>query len=173
MKNIIPALCAALILIGAMKAESEAGLKWTAPADWTSQGSAPFRVVTWSVPAAPGSDKAECIVYFFGQGQGGSVEANLDRWKGQFSQDGKPANAKIAKRTVHGVNMTTIDLTGTYTATGGQVKEGQGPIPGYRMIATVAEGPTGNLFIRFIGPEKTVTASLAKYEQLLASFQRE
>ena len=169
------AICGALLLIASMQAESAAGLKWTAPAGWSSQGSAPFRVVTWKVPAAAGGDNnaAECIVYFFGPGQGGSVEANLDRWKGQFSQNGQPAEAKIAKRTIHGVNMTTIDLTGTYTATGGQVKDGQGPLPGYRMVATVAEGPTGNLFIRFIGPEKTVTAGLPKYEQLLNSFQRE
>lgn len=154
-------------------AESAAGLKWTAPAGWASQGSAPFRVVTYSVPAAPGADKAECIVYYFGAGQGGSVEANLARWKGQFSQSGKPAEAKVVKRTVHGVALTTIDLSGTYVATGGQVKAGQGPEAGYRMMAAVAEGKDGNIFIRFIGPEKTVAAGQAKYEQLLASLARE
>ena len=57
--------------------------------------------------------------------------------------------------------------------TGGQVKEGQGPQSGYRMMAAVAEGPGGNIFIRFVGPEKTVAAGQAKYEQLLASIQRE
>ncbi|HWE53769.1 MAG TPA: hypothetical protein VG273_28520 [Bryobacteraceae bacterium] len=161
------ALCAAVLLIGAAFAESAAGLKWTAPTGWVSQSAATFRVVTWKV------QDAECIVYFFGPGQGGGVQANLDRWKGQFSQNGKPAEAKITRRTIHGVPMTTIDLSGTYTATGGQVEEGQGPQPGYRMIATVAEGKGGNLFIRFIGPQKTVTAELPKYEQLLSSFQPE
>jgi len=44
------------------------------------------------------------VVYFFGAGQGGSVEANLDRWKGQMlTPGGKPADAKIAKRTIHGL----------------------------------------------------------------------
>jgi len=163
------ALSTALLLIGTLsaQAQSEAGLKWTAPPGWASQGAATFRVVTWKV------QDAECIVYFFGPGQGGSVEANLDRWKGQFSQNGKPSEAKITRRAIHEVPMTTIDLSGTYTATGGQVKEGQGPQPNYRMIATVAEGKTGNLFIRFIGPEKTIAAELPKYEQLLASFQRQ
>ena len=74
---------------------------------------------------------------------------------------------------VRGVSMTTIDLTGAYVATGGQVKEGQGPQAGYRMLAAVAEGAGGNIFIRFIGPEKTVAAGMAKYEQLLTSLQRE
>jgi hypothetical protein len=175
MRRTVLMLCAVVlagaVLAGAAMAESAAGLKWTAPAGWVSQGSAPFRVVTYSVPPAPGSEKAECIVYFFGPGQGGSVDANLDRWKGQFSQNGKPAEAKVARRTVHGVKLTTIDLSGLYTATGGQVKEGQGPLPGYRMLAAVAEGSGGNIFIRFIGPEKTVTSALARYEQLLASLQ--
>ncbi|MGA2711731.1 MAG: hypothetical protein ABSG41_01390 [Bryobacteraceae bacterium] len=171
MRRTICLLCAALTSGGGLMAESAAGLKWMAPAEWASEGSAPFRVVTYSVPAAPGSEKAECIVYFFGPGQGGSVEANLDRWKGQFSQNGKPAEAKVMRRVVHGVKITTIDLTGTYTATGGQVKEGQGPLTGYRMVASVAEGAGGNIFIRFIGPERTVTAGLAKYEHLLSSLQ--
>jgi hypothetical protein len=162
---------AAIMLAAGLVAESAAGLKWTDPPGWPSQGSAPFRVVTYSVPAIPGSEKAECIVYFFGPGQGGSVEANLDRWKGQFLQNGKPAEAKAARRTIHGVRVTTVDLTGTYTATGGQVKEGQGPLPAYRMLAAIAEGAGGNIFIRFIGPEKTVTAGLAKYEALLDSLQ--
>jgi hypothetical protein len=164
-------ICAAILLAGGVMAESAAGLKWTDPPGWASQGSAPFRVVTYGVPAIPGSEKAECIVYFFGPGQGGSVEANLDRWKGQFSQNGKPAEGKIARRTVHGVRITTIDLAGTYAASGGQVKEGQGALPGYRMLAAIAEGAGGNIFFRFIGPEKTVAAGLAKYEQLLASLQ--
>jgi hypothetical protein len=173
MRRTISSICTAMLLAGGLMAESAAGLKWTDPAGWPSQGSAPFRVVTYSVPAVPGSEKAECIVYFFGPGQGGSVEANLDRWRGQFSQTGKPGemNAKVAHRTVHGVKVTTIDLAGIYTATGGQVKEGQGALPGYRMLAAIAEGAGGNIFIRFIGPEKTVTAGLAKYEQLLASLE--
>ena len=166
-------LAIGFVFASALVAESAASLKWAAPAGWVSQGSAPFRVVTYAVPAAAGSDKAECIVYFFGAGQGGSVEANLERWKGQFSQSGKPAEAKVAKRMVRGVSMTTIDLTGAYVATGGQVKEGQGPQAGYRMLAAVAEGAGGNIFIRFIGPEKTVAAGMAKYEQLLTSLQRE
>jgi len=173
MRRIICGAAIGFVFAFALLAESAAGLKWVAPAGWASQGSAPFRVVTYSVPAAAGSAKAECIVYFFGPGQGGSVEANLARWQGQFSQNGKPAEAKVAKRTVHGVAMTTIDLAGTYTATGGQVKEGQGPQPGYRMIAAVAEGTGGNIFIRFIGPDKAVAAGQAKYEQLLASLQKE
>ena len=122
-----------------------------------------MRAVTYTVP-----DKAECIVYFFGAGQGGSVEANPERWKGQFSQPGKSTTRKI-----NGIAVTTLDISGTYTASGGQVKAGQSPQPGYRMLASVAAGPGGNIFIRLIGPEKAVSAAQPAYEKLLSSLQRE
>ena len=50
------------------------------------------------------------------------MDANLDRWIGQFLQaDGKPskAAAKIAKRTIHGWPVTTVDVSGAYTGMGG------------------------------------------------------
>ena len=164
MRTALVALGIGFVFSTLMLAESAAGLKWSAPAGWVSKGSAPFRVVTYTV--AP---ETECIVYFFGAGQGGSVEANLARWQGQFSQGGKPAQSKVDKRAIHGIPVTTVDLTGTYAGTGGQAKEGQGPQAGYRMMAAVATGSGGNIFIRFIGPEKAVGANAAKYEQLLAS----
>jgi hypothetical protein len=94
-------------------ADSGAGVHWTAPPGWKAVAQRPMRLATYSV--AP---DAECGVYFFGAGQGGSVQANLDRWIGQFLQpDGKPskAAAKIAKRTIHGWPVTTVDVSGDYT----------------------------------------------------------
>ena len=53
-------------------ADSVAGLKWTPPAGWKSQGKTAMRAATYVVPPAPGDqDNAECVVYFFGAGQGG------------------------------------------------------------------------------------------------------
>ncbi len=79
----------ALLLLGAMSlvADSGAGVHWTMPADLESRRhSGPC---AWPrTPPAPG---AECGVYYFGAGQGGSVDANLDRWIGQFLQAGRKA----------------------------------------------------------------------------------
>jgi hypothetical protein len=66
-------------------AESAAGVHWTAPASWKTEAPQAMRAATYTVAAVPGDkEKAECGVYFFGAGQGGRVEANLERWKGQF-----------------------------------------------------------------------------------------
>jgi hypothetical protein len=155
-------------------ADSAAGLKWATPAGWKSEGERPMRAATYSVPAAAGdSESAECAVYFFGASQGGSIEANLDRWKGQIlAPGGKPADAKIEKRTVNGLNVTTIASGGEYTGMGGPMAASKSSKPGYRLLGAIVEGPGGNLFVKFTGPAKTVTANQAKFEQLLKSFQK-
>lgn len=159
----------------AMLAQKVAGLKWTAPAGWTAeQGERPMRAASYDVPAAAGDKSGgECVVYFFGAGQGGSVEANIERWKSQIkAADGNPANAKIAKKTIHGLGVTTIDSSGTYTGMGGPMAAGA-PQPGYRLLGAVIENPGGNIFVKFAAPAKTVAANQAKFEQFIGSFQPE
>lgn len=166
---------AGLCLIAVLSAESAAGLRWTAPAGWKNEGSRPMRAATYSIAAEPGDrDPGECVVYFFGAGQGGGVEANLERWKGQFrGPGGKPAEAQIAKRTIKGLAATTIDISGEYSGMGGPMAAEKTSKQGYRMLGAIVEGPGGNLFVKFTGPVKTVTAQKRNFEQLLSSFEKE
>jgi len=46
------------------------------------------------------------------------------------------------------------------------------PKADYRMLAAIVEGPGGNIFVKFTGPVKTVTANLAKYDALLNSIHK-
>ena len=133
-----------------------------------------MRAATYTIAPAPGDTAGgECGVYFFGAGQGGSVEANLERWKGQFQgADGKAAAAQVAKRTAGGLAITTIDTSGHYSGMGGPFAAGR-PVPGYRLLGAIVEGRGGNVFVKFTGPAKTVAANAQKFQQLLASFQQE
>jgi hypothetical protein len=165
-------LCSALVL----SAESVAGLKWTGPAGWKSETNpSNMRAATYSVaPAAGDTAPSECVVYYFGPGQGGTVEANIDRWKGQFTTGGKPADAKVAKRTVHGLQVTTVDATGDYSGMGGPMAKSKGWTPGYRLLGAIVEGSgNNNLFIKFTGPAKTIAANQQKFEALVNSFAKE
>jgi hypothetical protein len=144
-------------------AESAAGLHWTAPAPWKSEGQRPMRAATYAI-----AEDTECAVYFFGQGQGGSVQANIDRWKGQF----KPSDAKVAKVTIHGLPVTRIDVAGEYSGMGGPMAQAPAK-PAFRLLGAIVEGPGGNLFIKFTGPAKTVAANQVKFEALLASFAKD
>ena len=170
--------CLLLLFIGLSSltafAESAAGVTWTAPAGWTSQGPRPMRAATYTIAAAP-SDKtgAECAVYFFGAGQGGSVDANIARWKSQFSgPGGTPATSKIAKRKIRSFTITTLETSGEYSGLGGPT----GPastVSGYRLLGAIVEAPGGNIFIKFTGPNKTITVNQQRFEQLLASLHPE
>ena len=154
-------------------AETVAGLKWTPPAGWKSSGSTSMRAATYPVaPAAGDRDGAECAVYFFGVGQGGSIQANIDRWEGQFkAQGGKPAPAKVAKINIHGLPVTTIDVSGEYSGMAGSGASSV-LVMDYRLLGAIIEGPGGNVFIKFTGPAKTVARNQPKFQQLLDSFEK-
>jgi hypothetical protein len=167
MRTAIILLCAAGALAMVCIAESAAGLAWTAPAGWTSKGATSMRAATYAV------GDAECVVYFFGQGQGGSVEANMARWGGQFTVNGQPAPAKTAKKAIHGLNVTTMDVTGTYAGMSGPMMTPDAPKADTRMLAAIVEGPGGNIFLKFTGPAKTIAANQQKYEMMLSSIHKE
>jgi hypothetical protein len=160
-----------LVSISLVFAESVAGLKWMIPVGWKGEsGTRPMRAATYTVPAAPGDkDNAECAVYFFGEGQGGGIQANLDRWKGQFHN---PTDSKTGKRTIHGLPVTTIDVAGDYSGMGGPMSGGGAAKPGYRMLGAIVEGPGGNVFFKFTGPAKTIAANQPKFELLLGSVSK-
>jgi hypothetical protein len=169
----IPLVVAVLAVSAASAlAESAAGLRWTAPATWKAGAARPMRAATYSIPLAAGDQGvAECVVNYFGPGQGGGVDANIERWKSQvLGPDGKPAVAKTDKRTGRGVPINLIDATGTYTGMGGPMG-GSAPAAGYRLIGAIAEGPGGSVFFKLTGPAKTIAAQQKNFEQLLASIQ--
>jgi hypothetical protein len=94
-------------------------------------------------------------------GAGGSVEANIERWCGQFSQpDGGSTKDKSSTKTlkVAGRDVTLVDIVGTYKdSPGGPFAGGQAiDRPEYRMLAAIVEGPDGNYFLKFYGPAATV-----------------
>ncbi len=157
-----------LCVVMELWAESVAGLRWTPPAEWKSEGARPMRAATYMV------DGAECVVYFFGAGQGGSIEANVERWKGQFRRsDGKPVDVKAGKRTIHGMAVTTLDISGDYSGMGGPMAASKSVQSGYRLLGAIVKGPGGNIFLKFTGPAKTIAANQKKFEQLLDSFDKE
>jgi hypothetical protein len=100
-----------------------------------------MRAATYKIPPASGDQEgAECAVYFFGAGQGGSVHANIERWNGQVTgSDGKPATAHIQKRTVHGLPVKAIDVAGQYSVMGGPMATAKTSKLGYRLLGAVIE----------------------------------
>ena len=160
----------------ATRRAQDAGLRYSVPQAWERiPAPSDMRAAQYKITgAADGeADDAEVVLFFFGEGKGGTTEANLERWYGQFTQaDGKPSKDKavVTVRTVSGFKVTSVDLSGIYTA---QMKPGEGaaPRPDTRMLAAAIEGPGGPWFFRMIGPAATVNAAAGDFEQMLSSLE--
>ena len=175
MRNIVTALCFTLFTAASLSADSAGGLNWDAPEGWANQ-TRPMRAANYVIPPASGdSEKGECAVYYFGRGQGGSVEANVQRWIGQFqTASGQPAKAlaKRSSKTINGIKVTIVDVAGTYLFKPAPMSPRAIPKPGYRMLAAIAEGPNAPIFFKLTAPQKTADASEAKFNAMLASLSK-
>ena len=167
MRKIIPVLAslAAASLLLALEG-SAGGVRWTAPARWSAAAARPMRMATYTIPAAPGGEAGECGVFFFGKGKGGSVEENLSRWEQQFESAGKP---KRSERTVHGMKVSLLELSGTYLAPGGPMMQSQGKKPGWRLLGAIVDAPEGLVFFKCVGPEAAMKAAQKEFDELVAS----
>jgi hypothetical protein len=149
-----------------------ATLKFDNPPGWTVKPPASsMRVAEFVLPTVQGdAEDATLVITFFG-GQGGTVEANLERWFGQMAQpDGKPSKdaAKTTKLTSHNLPITMVDITGTYVAETSPGATEHFNKPGFRLRAAVVETPGGNYYVKLIGPEKTVT----RWDEAFLSFMK-
>ena len=170
----VVAICSA-IAVGQDKPLS-GELKFKAPSEWVvEKPSSSMRLAQYKLPKAEGdSEDASLVLYFFGENQGGSVQANLERWVGQFEQpDGSPssAKAKLETVTVNQLKLSTIDLAGTYvaeTAPGSGIRHNN---PDYRLRAAVIETPKGAHYVKLVGPSKTVSRWEKAFNSYLQSFE--
>jgi hypothetical protein len=146
-----------------------AGVEWLAPAAWKSQPARSMRVATYEIPAASGSEAGECGVFYFGEGKGGGVEDNIARWIGQFEAVAPP---KRETRTVHDLRVYTVDVSGTYLASGGPMMQAQAKKPGYRLFGAIVEAPRGLVFFKCTGPAATIAKAQADLQGLIGSLAK-
>jgi hypothetical protein len=146
------------------------GFSFQPPASWKSEPpSSGMRQAQYRVePAAGDADPGECALFHF-PGSGGPVQANIDRWIGQFQQpDGSNSadHASVEHFTSGELNITFVQVTGTYM--GGMGGPGE-PKPGYGMAAGVVEMPQGPWFVKCTGPAATMEAAAPGVKSLLKS----
>ncbi len=160
------------LLVGA----EAGGVQFADPSGWTSAPK-PMRAANYAIPAAAGDRQdGEMAVFYFGPGQGGGVEANLRRWLGQFVKaDGSPMSAGDAEREdqqVNGMAVTLLDVSGTYLFKPFPMAPKATPMPGYRMLAAIVQGPDAPIFFKLTAPAKTVAAAEAEFRKIIASLKR-
>ena len=150
---------------------SVAGLKWGVPTRWLVEGQRPMRAATYNVPAAEGdSENAECAVFYFGNDQGGTIDANIDRWVGQFEQASAPDRGT---KDVNGMKVTTVGIAGAYLAPSGPMMMPTGKKDNFKLLGAIVQGPQGSVFFKLTGPKKSVDASSSEFDALIGSIHKE
>lgn len=143
------------------------------PTGWTEKPStSSMRAAQFQLPAPAGSE-AEVVVYYFGETGAGSVQANIDRWVGQFKQpDDKPSSevAKVEKATYAGQEASVVSVSGRYVA--GAMPGGQ-PVdkPNQSLIAAIVPSPKGPYYFRLVGSKEAVAAQEASFRAALTSLK--
>ena len=142
---------------------------WDVPEGWATETPASsMRIAQYRVPG-PGGD-GECVVFFFGVGQGGDPMANAVRWAGQFTQpDGRASQDVMQMEQLQAgeIQMLVVELTGTYV----NLMVNDEEMPGHMLLGAIAPGPDANWFFKFTGPKATVESERAAFEAMLRSLR--
>ena len=131
------------------------------PKSWKqSDATLPMRLATFEVPAGEGDkDNGEFVISSF-PGGGGGFDANISRWVGQFSAEGRKAVVRQGKAGES--EYFVADISGTYMKPDGppilrKTKE----TPGQRMVGVILNTKdSGVYFLKLTGPDATVAAQL-------------
>lgn len=142
------------------------------PAAWKQEP--PENSMRLSQASIPGpGGEAEFAVFYFGPGQGGGVEANVQRWLGQVqvAPGAQPVRDtfQVGDLTVH-----TVEAKGTLTPSPMSMQGGsQEPQAGSMLLGAVVEGPGGPWFFKLTGPEQTVQPQKDAFLQMVKDLKLE
>ncbi|GDY13548.1 hypothetical protein LBMAG53_24260 [Planctomycetota bacterium] len=132
------------------------------PTSWERLQPAGPRIAQYRIPGDAGT-AAEFTVFSFGPQGAGDVEANLNRWLGQFAEDGRQQERSTGTAR-HG-EYHLAQITGTFNKAVGPPMAGKTePQPGSAMLGVVLPGPQGPLYLKLTGPKELVLAQRAALE---------
>jgi hypothetical protein len=139
----------------------------TAPAGWQRKlASSSFVAAEFALPRVEGDDADGRLTI---STAGGSVQANIDRWKGQFGP--QPTATSREGIDVAGLKVTIVDLSGEFNDQRGPFAPGV-KRPGYRMVGAVIPAGDQLHFIKATGPEKTIASHEGAIQKFIRSIRQ-
>jgi len=107
-------------------------------------------------------EKADITFFHFGPGQGGGVQANVNRWFGQF-QGGPTSQREVAEGRTR---IYYVQATGTFQSgmPGGPTK----PLENYALLgAILTDEQSGDVFVKMTGPKTTVDSASTLFQEMI------
>ncbi len=145
------------------------GLKMTIPPGWVKEEgpSGPMApAASLRIPDPAGDGVVQVTRYIGAKGKE-MEDKTIERWLGQVTKaNGMPSNvadARIERRQVGPLRITTLDVSGTYKAT-----PRDSGTPGSRMVAAIVDHPAGPHLITIVGP----ALSMTKWDSTIDGFLR-
>jgi hypothetical protein len=135
-------------------------LKFQRPPEWKwVPVSSPMRKAQLSIPGAAPDKAAELTFFHFGQGQGGDVQANAQRWLRQFKS--KEGAEKVEPLETGGAKVTLVSTEGTFAS--GMPGQPAKAMDDYALLGAIIEDDSGAVFAKMTGPSATVKAARVKF----------
>jgi len=143
--------------VGAFSFKRPENWKWENP-------SSPMRKAQLTISGKNGAT-ALVTFFYFGPGQGGSVQANVNRWMAQFTA----VNGSAVKATTTTQQTTT---TITFVSTHGIFESGMPggltqSCPNYALRGAIMASPQGDVYVKMTGPETLVKEATVAFDEMI------
>ena len=140
------------------------------PKDWKQeQPSSSMRIAQFRFSGNDGD--GELVIF---SGIGGSIDANLNRWYGQFKSETANSVSESAVRSnsqIKDMDVTFSYIEGTYLKSsmgmGGSKKE----MPNYALLAAIVATSDGLYYFKGTGPKSTMDSHKVKFETFIRSIE--
>lgn len=142
-----------------------AGLVFKYPSAWTKSATTSMMRVATLEAKVEGAEKP-LEVAFFSFGAAGGIQANVERWLGQFAPEPK-IESKVEEIDAGGVKVTLVSATGTYND--GPPMGAKTPKSGYSLLGAIIPAGDNNVFIKVTGPKEQVATLAEVFKQLAVS----
>ncbi|MFM7605709.1 MAG: hypothetical protein ACKO8Z_11005 [Prosthecobacter sp.] len=142
------------------------GLKFKYSTPWMLSDTPGMMRVATLLAKAEGSEKPLEAAFYVFPGGGGGVEANVNRWLGQFAA--KPEYKKTEEIPVGGQKITLVTATGTFND--GPPMGAKTPKENYTLLGAIVPTPDGNnVFIKLTGPKDAILKLAESFRIMVVS----
>ena len=141
------------------------------PPNWKrEQPSSSMRIAQFVLPGNEGV--GELVVF---SGIGGSVDANLERWYGQFKSETQRSVSESAVKSHEHINKMDVTFSyaeGTYLKSSLGMGGSKTEMPGYALLAAIVATQDGPYYFKGTGPRSTMDSQKEPFQQFIRSIEK-